>query len=52
MNGKNRRASYNAIYFTSFGAEHIPKGIENFIGNKNIMANIYRILGYGSITCE
>ena len=31
------------IYFDSFGVEHIPKEIKEFIGNKNIKANIYRI---------
>ena len=31
------------IYFDSFGIEHIPKEIEKFIGNKNIITNIYRI---------
>ena len=30
-------------YFDSFGVEHIPKDIENFIGNKKIQANIFRI---------
>ena len=29
--------------FDSFGVEHIPKEIENFIENKNIPTNIYRI---------
>ena len=43
LNGNNRRASYNAIHFDSFGVEHIPKEIEKFIGNKNIITNIYRI---------
>ena len=34
------------IYFDSFGVEHIPKEIMKFIGNKNIMANIFRIQAY------
>ena len=42
MNGNNIRASYVAIYFSSFGAEHIRK----FMGNKNIITNIYRIQAY------
>ena len=29
-------------YFDSFGVEHIPKEIKEFIGNKKIKANIYR----------
>ena len=31
------------IYFNSFGVEHIPEKIKNFIGNKNIKANIFRV---------
>ena len=41
----------NATYFDSFGIEHIPKEIRKLIGNKNIIANIYRIQAYDSITC-
>ena len=34
-------------YFDSFGVEHIPKEIKKFIGNKNTIANIFRIMcGY------
>ena len=49
-----------AIYFDSFGIEHIPKEINKFIrskeprnavGNKNIISNIFRIQAYDSITC-
>ena len=44
MNGKNRRASYDAIYFDSFRIEHITREIKKIlIGNKNIIANIYKI---------
>ena len=28
-------------YFDSFGAEYIPEEIKEFIGNKNIKANIF-----------
>ena len=31
--------------------EHIPKEIKKFIGNKNIITNIYRIQAYSSIMC-
>ena len=31
----------NVTYFDSFGAEHIPKAIKTFIGNKNIKTNIF-----------
>ena len=43
--------SNNIIDFDSFGVEHIPKEIQRFIGNKNIITNIYRIQAYDSITC-
>ena len=33
----------NEAYFDSFGVEHIPKKIWKFIGNRNIITNIYRI---------
>ena len=42
MNGNN-------IIFDSFGAENILKEIKRFIGNKNIITNIYRIQEYDSI---
>ena len=51
VNGNNRRASYDVIYFGSFGVEHIPKEIKKFIGNKNIITNIYRIQACDSIKC-
>ena len=39
----------SATYFDSFGVEHIPKKIEKFIGNKNIIATIFRIQAYDSV---
>ena len=41
----------NATYFDSFGAEHIRREIKKFIGNKNIIVNIFRIQAYDSIIC-
>ena len=41
--------SNDITYFDSFGVEHIPKEIKKFIGNKNIVANIFRIQAYDSI---
>ena len=38
-----------AIYFDSFGIEHIPNEINKFIGNKNIKRNIFRLQVYDSI---
>ena len=39
------------MYFDSFGVEHFPREIMKFIGNKKIIANIYRIRAYDSIMC-
>ena len=41
----------NVNNFDSFGVENIPKEIKKFIGNKNIITNIYRIQAYDSIMC-
>ena len=39
-------------YFDSFGVEHIPKEIMEFIARKKkIITNIYRIQAYDSIMC-
>ena len=37
------KTSHDVIYFDSFRVEHISKEIKRFIGNKNIIKNIYRI---------
>ena len=39
------------IYFDSFGVEHVPKEIKEFIGHKNIKTNIFRIQASNSIMC-
>ena len=39
-------------YFDSFRVDNIPKEIKNFINNKNIIANIFRIQAYDSVMCE
>ena len=41
----------NMTYFDSLGVGHIPKKIEKFIRNKNILTNIYRMQAYDSIMC-
>ena len=41
----------NAIFFDSFGIEHIAKEIKAFINNKNIKTNIFRVQEYDSIMC-
>ena len=40
-----------AIYFDSFGIQHIPKEIEHAIGKKEIKASIFRLQAYDSIMC-
>ena len=39
------------IYFDSFGIDHIPKEINKFTGNKNIISNIFILQAYDSIMC-
>ena len=39
------------LYFDSFGAEYIPEEIKEFIRNKNIKANIFRVQENNSIMC-
>ena len=51
MNGNNGSASYDVIYFDSFGLQHIPKHMKKFIENKNIVTNIYRMQAFDSIIC-
>ena len=38
-------------YLDYFGVEHIPKEIKEFVKNKNIITNIFRMQGYNSIMC-
>ena len=37
--------------FDSFSVEHIPEEIKEFIGNKNIKDNIFRVQSNNSIMC-
>ena len=39
----------NVTYFHSFGVDHTPKKIKNFIGDKKKETNIFRIQAYDSI---
>ena len=41
----------NATYFDSFGVELMKREIKQFIGNKNIPSNIYRMQANDSIIC-
>ena len=40
------------VYFDSFGVEHTPEEIKNFIGNRNIKANVFRVQANNSIMCD
>ena len=39
------------VYFNSFGVEHVPEEIKEFIGNKNIKTNIFRLQANNSRMC-
>ena len=39
------------VYFDSFSVEHIPEEIKEFIENKNIKANVFRIQENNSVMC-
>ena len=38
-------------YFNNFGVEHVPEEIKEFVSNKNIIANIFRVQANNSIMC-
>ena len=40
------------VYFDSFGVEHVPEEIKEFVGNKNIEANIFWVQASNSVMCE
>ena len=39
------------VLFDSFGVEHIPEEIKEFIGNRKIKANIFRVQANNSVMC-
>ena len=39
------------VYFDNFGAEHVPEEIKNFVGDKNIIADIFRVQAKNSVIC-
>ena len=39
------------VYFDSFVVEHIPEGINEFFGNKNIKADIFRVQANNLVMC-
>ena len=38
-------------YFYCFVVENVPEEIKEFIGNKNIKANIFRVQAKNSVMC-
>ena len=38
-------------YFDSVGVEHIPEEIKEFVENKNIIANFFRVQANSSVMC-
>ena len=40
------------VYFDSFGVEHVPEEIKDFIRNESIKANIFRVQANNSIMCS
>ena len=40
-----------AVFFDSFGVQHISTEIRKLNGNKNIITNVYRIQAYNSTVC-
>ena len=39
------------VYFGSFGVEHVPEEIKEFLGSKNIIANIFGVQTNNSVMC-
>ena len=39
------------VYFHSFGVEHVAEKIKEFIGNKSIKANIFRVQTMSGYFC-
>ena len=39
------------VYFDSFSVEHVPEEIKGFVGNKNIIVNIFREQANNSVMC-
>ena len=39
------------VYFDNFGVEHVSKEIKEFVGNKNIIANTFRVQANNSVMC-
>ena len=46
------RKKSKIVSFDSFGVEHIPEKIQEFIGNKNIEPNIFWVQANNSVMCD
>ena len=40
------------VYFDSFGVKYLSEEVKEFIGNKNIKANIFQVQANGSVMCD
>ena len=40
------------VHFDSFGVEHVPEELKEFIGKKNIKANIFWVQANNSVVCD
>ena len=40
------------VYFDSFGVAYLPEEVKEFIGNKNIKANIFQVQANDSVMCD
>ena len=48
---KIKDGAYVIVYFDSFGVEHLPEEIKEFVGNKNIKASNFRVQANDSVMC-
>ena len=39
------------VYFDCFAVEHVSEEIKEFVGNRNIIANIFRVEANNSVMC-
>ena len=39
------------VYFDSFGVKYVAKEIKEFVGNKNIKSNTFRVQANNSVIC-
>ena len=60
LNEQQMQAHIGLLYFVTkvklfnceiFGVEHVPEEIKEFVGNKSIIANIFRVQASNSVMC-